>query len=107
MVPTPWQTGGPITVANDTVIQFGTPATAFAQREWDIEAFDECVSNTYPGLPGFIAAMKECCITSGGVWDDDRLKCGAPPAEAPVQQPLPLPPAGTTAPFEPPPTNRR
>ncbi len=79
------------------------PAIASAEREWDIGAYDKCIENVFLGGAGFVEAMRECCINSGGVWDDDRLKCGAPPADD-VERPLPprvAPGAETTAPLQP------
>jgi hypothetical protein len=78
------------------------PAIASAEREWDIGIYDACVENVFLGGAGFVEAMRECCINSGGVWDDDRLKCGAPPAEDAerTSPPRVAPPAETSAPLE-------
>ncbi len=83
---------------------FGEPAVAnAAPREWDIGAYDECVQNGLEaGMDPEVVAFN-CCDESGGVWDSDAKKCGAPPADGaevpitappgvPTQAPVPGPP---------------
>jgi hypothetical protein len=80
------------------------PAIVSAAREWDIGEYDECVDWWFDhmdsaGTGGF---FKDCCIQSGGVWNEDLQKCGAPPTD--VDRPLPprvAPSAQTSAPLQP------
>ncbi len=64
------------------------PASATAQRVWDIEDYDNCVADqTGSQLDLSINDQKAfhayCCNRSGGVFIDDGYlgKCVAPPAE--------------------------
>jgi hypothetical protein len=81
------------------------PAIASGARDWDIGEYDECVDWWYDhmddaGTGGF---FKDCCIQSGGVWNEDLQKCGAPPAEdvERTSPPRVAPPAEATAPLDP------
>lgn len=73
-------------------IALGTAATATAEREWDIGAYDDCMSKTARSPEG-------CCLLSGGEIAFDG-HCQAPPAVqegADLQQTTPirqLPPLG-------------
>ncbi len=62
-------------------IALGTAATATAEREWDIGAYDDCMSKT-------VRDPATCCLISGGnVGDNDPNVCTAPAA---VQQGTPI-----------------
>ena len=81
------------------------PAIASAARDWDIGEYDECVDWWYDhmddaGTGGF---FKDCCIQSGGVWNEDLQKCGAPAGED-AERTTParvVPGAEISAPLEP------
>jgi hypothetical protein len=71
-------------------------ANAVLGRDWDIEAYDNCVKEGMAathGNPKYRESLEyECCDRSGGVWKDG--KCVAPPANnpnfpPPTQGPLP------------------
>ena len=73
------------------VLALGTAAPVSAEPEWDIGAYDACMSKTARSPQG-------CCITSGGVITFDG-GCQAPPAvlegsdlqqATPTRQPPPL-----------------
>jgi hypothetical protein len=50
------------------------PATAVADREWDVAEYDQCIERG--GLP------VDCCFLSGGDWSSGPLHyCVAPPAD--------------------------
>ncbi|MFY9921315.1 MAG: hypothetical protein WAL26_23405 [Mycobacterium sp.] len=58
-------------------IALGTAATAIAEPEWDIDAYDKCMAKT-------VRDPATCCLLSGGnVGDKDPNVCTAPAA---VQQ---------------------
>lgn len=63
------------------------PAIGHAERVWDIENFDDCMSSAAP--PQMNMSLNEqkdmhraCCESTGGVFTDDGYlgKCTAPPA---------------------------
>jgi hypothetical protein len=55
-------------------LALGTAATVIAEPEWDIGAYDECMSKT-------VRSPEGCCLTTGGVITFDG-GCVAPPAAA-------------------------
>jgi hypothetical protein len=63
------------------------PASALPDTpgEWDIGAYDNCVSSGEGQLPDKPNAEEDhkhyCCINSGGIWDATAKKCVAPPAQ--------------------------
>lgn len=60
---------------------------AVATAEWDIEAYDYCIS-TIKQNPG--RTVRDCCNVSGGVWDEGHFGCQAPPVnDAMTGQPVP------------------
>ncbi len=60
-----------------TAIALGPAATAAAEPEWDIDAYDKCMAKT-------VRDPATCCLISGGnVGDKDPNVCTAPAA---VQQ---------------------
>nr|CRL70911.1 hypothetical protein CPGR_01776 [Mycolicibacterium malmesburyense] len=66
-------------------VALGCSTIASAEPVWDIEDFDECIAVWDEGLDNtknWINTYTEyCCKHSGGVWNDYRKECGAPPAE--------------------------
>jgi hypothetical protein len=55
-------------------IILGPAATATAEPEWDIDAYDKCMAKT-------VRDPATCCLTSGGnVGDNDPNVCTAPAA---------------------------
>jgi hypothetical protein len=55
-------------------IALGPAATATAAQEWDIDAYDRCMSKT-------VRDPATCCLISGGnVGDNDPNVCTAPAA---------------------------
>ena len=60
-------------------LAIGTAAVATA--EWDIEAYDYCIS-TIKQNPG--RTVRDCCNVSGGVWNEGYFGCQAPPANDPM-----------------------
>ena len=90
-------------------VTIGAPAIAYAEREWDVGAFDQCWQATLgKGLTKaeVYDAVYSCCIQSGGDWNGYLGKCQAPPAVQEVQpqptRPVVVGPGGiTTATLEP------
>jgi hypothetical protein len=78
--------------ASVSVSAIAEPATASAApREWDIGAYDTCITNLLDQIQkgnidekNFISAKQFCCEDSGGVWNGHD--CVAPPAN-PAQAP--------------------
>jgi hypothetical protein len=69
-------------------VTIGAPAIAYAEREWDIGAFDQCVASardTYTSKAEWDLLIHSCCIQSGGDWNVDTRQCQAPPAVLEVQ----------------------
>ena len=58
------------------------PATATAEREWDVVAYDQCIKD-HP------ASVYNCCYKTGGEWSGDDVtgKCVAPPANQDISHP--------------------
>jgi hypothetical protein len=77
-------------------VAIGLAATATAAPEWDIDAYDRCMSKT-------VRDPATCCLLSGGnVGDNDPNVCTAPAAleqGTAVEQPGPAwqPPRGELA----------
>jgi hypothetical protein len=71
---------------------FGSAPISTAEPEWDIGAYDDCMSKTVRD-PAF------CCLQSGGnIGHDDPNVCVAPAAEAVEETPeRTLPPVPTDA----------
>lgn len=74
-----------------TGIAFGAGATAAAEREWDLGAYDECMDEAVPRpatAEQFEEALRACCIASGGVVVETSnagnaiVHCQAPAPEA-------------------------
>lgn len=75
-------------------LAFGAAPIASADREWDIEMYDNCMAKT-------IRNIIDCCVMSGGEpsGTSDNGACHAPPAEqsglgptAPAKPGFTLPP---------------
>jgi hypothetical protein len=84
-----------------TSIALSNPATAGAERIWDIGVFDACVDENPYDIGGadtrnYFAYMEGCCARSGGHWiptsDGSGMgECKAAPAERPPdRQPGPV-----------------
>ena len=81
-----------ITAAWAAAIAFGgvalaNPATACAERVWDIGEYDSCSRNV-PADQGsdpdkYLEHLRWCCFKSGGDWNTGTRNCQAP-AEGPV-----------------------
>ena len=57
---------------------FGATAIASAEPEWDIGAYDQCMSKT-------VRDAEYCCVISGGVVGPIQGSCTAP-AAAPIEE---------------------
>ncbi|WP_131805083.1 hypothetical protein [Mycobacterium sp. 852014-52144_SCH5372336] len=66
-------------------VALGCGTIASAEPVWDIEEFDNCTQTLDEGLDNtqnwIDTANEYCCKHSGGVWNDNRKECVAPPAE--------------------------
>jgi hypothetical protein len=74
-----------------------------APKEWDIGTYDACVQRLQDDSGPSYGVLTFCCALSGGVWNDEKGNCEAPPATT-VQRPsIPrVPPtAQTSAPLQP------
>ena len=90
----------------------GESATACAAPadEWDIGKYDMCIAGQeWMKGAGYTQAeinegKRRCCNASGGVWNEAKQDCQAPPAQ-PAQQPgvAPNPSEATQNPAVPPP----
>jgi hypothetical protein len=71
---------------------FGSAPISTAEPEWDIGAYDDCMSKT-------VRDPATCCLQSGGnIGHDDPNVCTAPAAEAVEETPgRTLPPVPTDA----------
>lgn len=69
--------------ASAVALAFPAMASA-AEREWDIGAYDQCLTDgngkgqTYDEMTKHRA---KCCVSSGGVWNAAENKCQSPPKE--------------------------
>ena len=94
----------------------GLPPIAAAEPgsgTWDIEQYDDCVRREVPpdgsgDWTFFKAAMKLCCLESGGVWRENDAgggRCVAPPANSQGSRQIPADiataPTVTQAPLRP------
>jgi hypothetical protein len=75
---------------------------ASAAREWDIGAYDDCLTTeALEPWDNYEEMDRYCCLKTGGEWNWDASQCEAPPH--PDYQrpgsPWVSPTAGTTAPF--------
>jgi hypothetical protein len=92
-----------------SIATFGVPGIANAEpREWDIEAYDNCIKAN-ADEDGTITggAYDKCCTDSGGVLVDAgpyQNKCTAPPAEPAELRPGLAPQPGMTIQTVPPTT---
>jgi len=76
-------------------VAFGAaPVVSAEPQEWDIEAYDDCMSKT-------VRNTQHCCLGRGGVISADRESCMAPAADAEIEEELP----GRTLPPVPPDSN--
>jgi hypothetical protein len=70
------------------VVALGPAATATAEPEWDIDAYDKCMAKT-------VRDPATCCLLSGGnVGDNDPNVCTAPAAVEQGTGPAWQPPRG-------------
>ena len=85
-------------------IAIGAAATAGAEREWDLGAYDDCMDDAVPRpatAEQFEEALRACCIASGGVVAETSnagnqvVHCQAP---APEAENVPGEPGQTTPP---------
>ncbi len=88
----------PVLVA---VAAFGTstliyPATATAERVWDIETFDNCNAEALAQyqrgeitFQKFHDLVRGCCEASDGDWNAAEEKCQSPPADTQGSRQLP------------------
>jgi hypothetical protein len=59
---------------------------------WDLEEYKNCMDSLDPvNTPNEIWAVliKDCCIQSGGVWDEKTFNCHAPPGDSQGSRQLP------------------
>ena len=59
---------------------------------WDLEDYKNCMDSLDPvNTPNEVWAVliKDCCIKSGGVWQEKTLKCVAPPGDSQGSRQLP------------------
>lgn len=85
-------------------VVFADPAIASAApKEWDIGTYNDCIQQLQDDSGPSYAVLTFCCAFSGGVWNEAKGECVAPPATDVERTPPPRvpPPAQTTAPFVP------
>jgi hypothetical protein len=63
-----------IATALMSAVALGQSGIASADREWDIEQYDDCLQNTSK-------STDLCCIESGGDFGPQPNTCQAPPAK--------------------------
>lgn len=70
-------------------IPLAYPATATAQKYWDIELFDACKDMTYAKYQAgqidfdtYHWGIRKCCEDSDGVWNSAEQECVAPPGDS-------------------------
>lgn len=90
-----------------TALGVGTladPAIASAApKEWVIGSYNSCIQRLQDDSGPTYAVLTFCCAFSGGVWNEAKGECTAPPATD-VERTTPprsAPGAETTAPLEP------
>jgi hypothetical protein len=70
-------------------LAIGSPAVANAV--WDIGVYDRCTSRIPDHVPvdSTNDYYHECCLKSGGIWNDAIKGCVAPPVDSQGRNPLP------------------